>query len=169
MWNPCKYTEFESCIHDLVLHPDVQAMDEIDQHVPGISCLDHCIFVSYLSFSICRRLGLDYRSAARGALLHDMHLVDWSNRKDSWKRLFIHPRIALENACAFGLSDLEKDIIAKHMWPVTFRKFPRHLESAVVNLADKLCATAELLHIYHLIRAGEKLLAFNRRRACNAR
>ena len=168
MWNPDKCRDFEACVAELLDQPEVQRMDEVRQHVDGVSCLDHCIFVAYLSFSICRRLGLDYRSAARGALLHDMHLCDWTHDPNSWKRLFIHPKLALQNAEAFGLNDLERDIIAKHMWPVTLRKFPRHLESAVVNLADKICATAELLHLYKLLKAGEKLLPLNKRKALSA-
>ena len=70
---------------------------------------------------------------------------------------FTHPRAALEKASGlFELNRLERDIIVKHMWPLTLR-FPRYRESYVVNLSDKLCAMAELLHIYHKARMRTKL------------
>ena len=166
MWNPEKQIEFEENIGDLLNRKDVQQMDCFQQHAQGISCLDHCIFVAYLSFIICRRFGMDYRSAARAALMHDMYLCDWS-RTDigRWKRLFIHPELALKNAAeAYALSDLEKDIIVNHMWPLTPRKIPRSREAIVVNFADKVCATAEMLRIYRLIKVGDGLLSFNRRK-----
>ena len=47
----------------------------------------------------------------------------------------------------FVLTEKEKDMILKHMWPLT-RPLPRYRESFVVSLADKICATAEMLHLY---------------------
>ncbi len=170
MWNLEIRDEFYACISDLIEASAVQAMDDIPQHAGGVSCLDHCIFVSYLSFLLCRRWGLDAVAAARAGLLHDLYLCDWKKTSvNLWQRLLIHPQMALENAEQFGLSDLERDIILKHMWPVTLRHIPRHRESAVVNLADKLCATAEFLGIYGLAHAGEQLLEFNRRRLLRQR
>ena len=109
-------------------------------------------------------------AAARAGLLHDLYLCDWKKARVSpWQRLLVHPQMALENAEQFGLSELERDIILKHMWPVTLRRIPRHRESVVVNLADKLCASAEFLRIYNLAHAGERLLEFNRRRLLRQR
>ena len=168
MWNLEKYKEFEECIKDLIACPQVQAMDQFRQHAQGVSCLDHCIYVSYISFSICKKMKLDYRAAARGALLHDMHLQDWEQNNQAWKKLFIHPKYALKNAEKFQLTDMEKDIIEKHMWPMTFRKMPRYRESFIVSTADKICACAEVLHIYRLTRADVKLVSLNKRRAFNS-
>ncbi|MEG2174218.1 MAG: HD family phosphohydrolase [Oscillospiraceae bacterium] len=162
MWNIQTMDEFRRCISDLIAQPDVQDMDHICQHAGGVSCLDHCVFVSYLSFALCRRWGLDYVAAARAGLLHDLYLCDWSATTiGPWERLLIHPQMALHNAEIHGLSELEKDIISNHMWPITLRRIPRHRESAVVNLADKLCATAEMLRIYRLIGAGRRLVEYN--------
>ena len=170
MWSSKTKEEFYTCIADLIEVPAVQAMDDIPQHAGGVSCLDHCIFVSYLSFALCRRWRLDYVAAARAGLLHDLYLCDWKKARVSpWQRLLVHPQMALENAEQFGLSELERDIILKHMWPVTLRHIPRHRESVVVNLADKLCASAEFLRIYNLAHAGERLLEFNRRRLLRQR
>lgn len=152
-------TEFWSCIDDLLMQPEVREMDNIRQHAAGVSCLDHCIFVSYVSFVACKHLGLDSTSAARAGLLHDMYLCDWrATQVNRFKRLVIHPKMALENADNFNLSKLEKDIILKHMWPVTLFALPRHRESFVVNIADKICATAEMLRIYRRLDSGKRLV-----------
>ena len=42
----------------------------------------------------------------------------------------------------FTLNDLEKDVIVKHMWPLTI-KFPKYKESYIVTFVDKYCATVE--------------------------
>ena len=165
MWNPLLLEEFRSCIADLIEHPDIQKMNQIKQHVNGVSCLDHCIFVSYLSFSICKKFHLNAVAAARAGLLHDLYLCNWSQTRypSSWKRLLIHPQIALRNAEIHGLSDLEKDIISKHMWPLTLRKVPRHRESVVVNLADKNPAPVPKCCVYtpEIGAAGKALAKYN--------
>ena len=109
MWNPLLLEEFRSCIADLIEHPDIQKMNQIKQHVDGVSCLDHCIFVSYLSFSICKKFHLNAVAAARAGLLHDLYLCNWSQTNiGPWKRLLIHPQIALRNAEIHGLSRFGK-------------------------------------------------------------
>jgi uncharacterized protein len=94
---------------------------------------------------VCRYLGLDYCSAARGGLLHDFFLYDWHITKQQ-KGLhgFTHPYTALKNANRFfNLNDLEKDIIVKHMWPLTIR-LPKYKETLIVVLVDKYCAIMEI-------------------------
>ncbi len=168
MWkNPENRAQFVECVEELLKDPDVRAMEEIRQHKEGISCLDHSIFVAYLSFLMCRRLGLDFVAAARGGLLHDLYLCKWEETEvGMWERLVVHPKMALKNASKFELSDLEKDIIVKHMWPVTL-SLPRHRESVVVSLADKICTVAELCYIYRLTKVGEHLGSFLRKRVPN--
>ncbi len=110
-----------------------------------IDCLRHCLQVSYTSFLVCRALGLDSRSAARGALLHDFFLYDWHGPKP-YKGLhgFIHPGVALKNARSrFGLGALEEEIIRHHMWPLTLIP-PKSKEAWVVLLVDKYCACGEI-------------------------
>ena len=55
------------------------------------------------------------------------------------------------------LTEVEQDIIVKHMWPLTLRKVPKYRESFVVSSADKICALAEMLQIYRLMRVAKKL------------
>lgn len=153
-----EWAEFKSCLEDLLSHPSVHAMHSFRQH-GTISCLEHCLRVSYSSFHLCRRLGLDHRSAARGALLHDFFLYDWHVTKNPvGLHAFAHPYTALDNALRhFDLNAREKDIIAKHMWPLTLRP-PRFAESLVVALADKYCTCVETLR---LLRVNKKRLLWS--------
>ncbi|MDF2986558.1 MAG: family phosphohydrolase [Eubacterium sp.] len=137
--------EYEECVADLIQHGMVDSMKNLIQH-GNTNCLEHSLNVSYSSYLICRRLGFDYRSAARGGLLHDFFLYDW-HRGKPYKGLhgFMHPYFALQNANRyFNLNDLEKDIIKKHMWPLTI-KFPRYKETFVVLFVDKFCALGEMV------------------------
>ena len=156
---PLKQTaDYFQCIRDLIFTPEVLSMSEIPQHV-DIICLFHSIFVSYVSFRICQALGWNAAAAARGGLLHDLFLYDW-RQKGSHEGLhgFTHPQAALRNASDLcELTDLEKDIIVKHMWPLTISKMPKHRETFVVSCADKLCALAEMFHIYHALHMGLRL------------
>ena len=136
-------TQYLSCIQDLLDHRSVQSMDAYTQH-GGTSILEHSMYVSYLSFKVCKARGYDYRSAARGGLLHDFFLYQRHVNKPyrGWHTTG-HPRLALENAMRlFDINAIEQDIIKKHMWPVCFG-LPRHKESFVVSMVDKYCCTME--------------------------
>ncbi len=61
---------------------------------------------------------------------------------------FTHPKKALENAYnLFELNDKEKDIILKHMWPITIY-LPKYKESYIITLVDKYCAIQESIKAY---------------------
>ena len=48
---------------------------------------------------------------------------------------------ALENAEKIcNLNEKEKDIIVKHMWPVTLLSFPKYKESFLITIFDKRSA-----------------------------
>lgn len=137
------YKEYENYIKDLLVDEKVRMMDNYRHHY-STTCLEHCLNVSFCSYIICKKLGLDYISAARGGLLHDLFLYDWRTTKlDEGKHAFRHPDIALENAIKIcELNPIEKDIIKKHMWPLTI-KTPKYIESFIVSFADKYCALME--------------------------
>ena len=134
---------FLSCIEDLLESEEVQRMKSYTQH-GKTSTFDHCMVVALKSFLFCRRFKLDYRSAARGGLLHDLFLYDWHDKEERVSlHGFHHPSIALNNANnIFSLNDKEKEIIKKHMWPLTFSP-PKYLESFIVTIVDKYCAFKE--------------------------
>lgn len=137
--------EFDEIIKDITENSNVSALKDHIQHINS-SRYAHCKEVAFYTFLICKKLNLDYISAARGAMLHDFYFYDWRNKHVEGQKkfhLFRHPRIALENALdIFKLNDLEKDIIAKHMWPLTI-SLPRFAESYIVTFVDKYCATKE--------------------------
>ena len=138
--------EYDLCISDLAENNFIRSLDGFVHH-RNFSRLEHCLHVSYLSYRVCKKIGLDYRSAARGGLLHDFYFYDSHSqitKPDSGIHCFSHPTIALENATKyFSLNEVEKDIIVKHMWPVTIRP-PKYKESYVVTLMDKYCASREV-------------------------
>jgi uncharacterized protein len=139
--------EYIKFVADLINSPVVQSMENYIQH-SDVSCFEHCINVSYYSYLICRRLGLDCQAVARGALLHDLFLYDWHITKpENGLHGFTHPYAALENANKhFDLNDMEKDIIQKHMWPLTL-KLPKYKESFIVSCMDKYCAILEIIKV----------------------
>lgn len=131
--------------HDLLSNPAVQKMAAFIQH-GDTSCLQHVMAVAYFSLRLSRTLHVhcNQREMVRGALLHDFFLYDWHEKSGhhSWHG-FTHPAAALQNASRFfNLTERERDIIMKHMWPLTL-KFPRYKESYIVCLADKLCSLQE--------------------------
>lgn len=148
---------FKNCAKDLLKSEDVQLMDTFIQHA-DVSCLKHSISVAYCSFWICRKLNLqvDYRSIIRGALLHDFFLYDWHITKNPMGlHGFKHPLTALANAEGhFRLNDLEKDIIVKHMWPLTFKP-PKYKEAYIVSFSDKFCSISEILRIHSATKSHE--------------
>lgn len=139
--------EYLECIKDLLCNEAVKSMDNYIQH-GTTTTLEHCLTVSYISYKIAKKFNLDARSTARAGLLHDLFLYDWHKvieKKPLFKKHgFTHPQVALKNACKyFNLNDIEKDIISKHMWPLTFRHVPKYKESIIVTTVDKYCSTKE--------------------------
>ena len=103
--------------------------------------------VSYYNYLVCRKLGLNSRSAARAGLLHDLFLYDWRDRekkKGEMPHGMTHPKVALNNAKQhFEIGKREEDMIVKHMWPLTL-KFPKYAESYVIVCIDKYTAMLEI-------------------------
>ena len=141
VWSRCFYR----CIADLLEHPQVQQMSQFIQH-GDTTCLEHCLLVAFLTYRFCRRHRLVYRAAARAALLHDFFLYDWhTHYQQTGQRFhgFHHPATALQNALEeFSLTDMQQDIIRKHMWPLTIIP-PRYKEAYVVMWMDKYAAILE--------------------------
>ncbi len=136
--------EYIAIVSDLLKQEKVLQMKQYRQHY-NVSCFDHCLFVSYNTYLICKKYNLDYISAARAGLLHDLFLYDWRKRENGRKRFhaFRHGKLAYEQATTFiDLNDKEKDMIIKHMWPVT-PAFPKYKETFVIIYVDKYFAIAE--------------------------
>ena len=136
-------TEFGIIVKDILGNETVQSLRYFKHHY-GSNRYEHCLSVAYNSYKIGKFLGLDHVSAARAGVLHDLFLYDCENPETKPKNhISEHPKVALNNAEKFFvLNDIEKDIILKHMWPVTFSA-PRYLETLVVTFVDKYCAIKE--------------------------
>lgn len=138
--------EFINIISDIIENTKVQEMKNYRQHYET-SCFDHCLVASYFCYRICKNYSLDYVSCSRAAMVHDLFLYDWRKRQNGRKGLhaFTHPKTAYENAnMLFNLNPIEKDIILKHMWPITIT-LPRFKESFVLTFVDKRCAINEAI------------------------
>ena len=131
-------------ISDLLREPKVISMRQYRQHF-NVNCFDHCLFVSYNTYLICKKHHLDYISAARAGMLHDLYLYDWRKRENGRKghHAFTHGKEAAKQASTIiSLNDIEKDIITNHMWPVT-PEIPKYKETFIITLVDKYFAVAE--------------------------
>lgn len=129
----------------LIEHEEFQRMKNIKHH--NDSVYDHVLDVAYQSYIISYKLGFDWQSTIRGALLHDFFLYRFEKNFafklfiDIYKHVKNHPIIALENAEKyFDLNEIEKDIIKKHMFPCGI---PKYKESWIVSFVDKYLAVYE--------------------------
>ena len=139
--------------HDILNSQQYLRLKEFIQH-GNVTVFEHSIHVALCAIRLSRALGVrsKERELIRGALLHDYFLYDW-HFADSPGNIhpklhgFYHPGIALKNAARdFVLTEREKEIIKKHMWPLTVKP-PRCREAWIVCLADKYASTLETLKL----------------------
>jgi uncharacterized protein len=153
MSNKALDPKFYNITREIMKNEDVKKLGYINHH--GQSILHHSLKVSLVSWKWGSRLNMDTVSLARGALLHDFFLYDWNkvciypDRKfyEIHKRHgFTHPLTALNNAeKRFKLNRKERDIIRRHMFPLTLIP-PRYPESWLVMIIDKLVTIGEIPH-----------------------
>ena len=135
------------CVRDIIDAPEIERLKDITHHI-STTRYQHCVNVSYYGFIICRKLRLDARSAARAGLMHDMFYYDRrefnsAREKGQLRHSAKHSFIASENAALItDISDKEKDMIEKHMWPMT-RPRPSYKETYIITFVDKYCAVLE--------------------------
>lgn len=129
---------------------------------------DHCLHVAICSAIAAEKLGLpDHKieNIIIGAMLHDYFLYDWHDgrRRKEGIHCWSHPKTALRNACEyFTLNKKQKNIIRAHMFPVTILHMPTCIESWIVCIADKICATIEYMNApngYKYANAKRRLTA----------
>lgn len=141
---------FYAFISDIINSDSVQELKNYTHHY-STTRFQHSLNVSYYNYKLCQLFRLNARAAARGGLLHDLFYYnrrDYIRSKGECFHNARHPQIAFENAVReFDVSDLEKDIILKHMWPMTPLSLPKHRESIIIVLVDKYCATLEILAV----------------------
>ncbi len=140
---------FFGVVGDLYFSPQVQSLKQYEQHL-DIDRLRHITGVAFLTYKICKKLKLNYVSAARGATMHDLFYYDWRDGETGrWHKLhgYKHPFYAYLNAKELspGADRITLNCIRRHMWPLTVTP-PRYPEGFIVSLADKYCAARELLY-----------------------
>lgn len=134
---------------DILNSPGMRLSKQNMQH-GEVSVFEHSVCVACLCILLTARLHIrvDRRALVRGALLHDYFLYDW-HVPDRSHRMhgLTHARRALQNAERdFELSGIERDMIARHMFPLNFTP-PHCREGAILCVADKICAVCETLSI----------------------
>ena len=145
-----KLNHIKDYVLDILQYEKYQKLKEFNHHWE-FSIFEHCVNVAYYSYIIAKKLKLDYVSTVRGAMLHDFFLYNWKTHKPKeGVHGKVHPIIAYKNASEkFELNEKEKDIILKHMFPVT-SKPPKYIESWIVCIIDTLCATKEMLDAIYI-------------------
>lgn len=136
---------FKEYFDKIVSESGISKTDEFLQHGTTSRYL-HSLSVAYYSYLLSIFIGnkANLKDIIRGGLAHDYFLYD-SKVKDPQRHGHgkNHPKIALENAEKdFSLTDIERDIILKHMFPLTLTP-PKYKESVIVSLVDKACAVYE--------------------------
>ena len=143
---------YYDAVSDLIENELVLQMKEYIQH-GDTTTFQHCVNVSYYNYKLCRFFGWDAVSCARAGLLHDFFLYDWH---DDYNLLhgITHPKVALKNADKyFELNECEKDIILKHMFPLTITP-PKYKETVIIVLVDKYCGLIETVgHMLEKVRS----------------
>ena len=135
--------EFFQIIQPIMENSHFKKLDTIRHH--GITRLDHCVRVAYYSYFVTKLLRLNYVDVTIAALLHDF-FIDEVKDKNIVQRLVKHPMFAYKNASKYYiLSDMQKDIILTHMFPIV-PKPPRYLESWIVDLVDDFAAIYEKIY-----------------------
>lgn len=147
--NQSEQAAFLDCVAPLLESAEVNSMKRWRHHF-SITCYEHSLFVSYVAYRLAKKFGWDCRAAARAGLLHDLYLYDPADRAaHPGNQCLDHPVFALRNARELcpDLTEREANAILSHMFPLAVH-LPRCREAVAVNIADKMCATIEVIHLY---------------------
>ena len=130
--------EFNNIISDILKNNEFIELKYENHH--GISRMRHSLNVAKLTFKMCKVFNIkSIKETTRAALLHDFF-----KSCDIKKIPFLeHPILADKNAKRiFDINDLQSNIIKSHMFPMC-KVLPKHKESFIVSLADKIVALKE--------------------------
>lgn len=160
-------SDYHYYVRDLLASDVVLQMKDFTHH-GETTCFQHCLNVSYYDYKICRFFSLNERAGARAGLLHDLFLYDWhtySRSKGEKLHGFTHAKTALRNVREnFYVSDLESDMIEKHMFPLNITAIPKYRETLVIVMVDKYCCLLETV-IPRLKKAARLLCGIRRAKA----
>lgn len=160
--------DFEIIVKEIINSSEFEKRKTYEHHY-NESVYQHSMKVGYLSYKICKKLKLDYQSAAIGGLLHDFYEEPWlingkCNIKEKQplfkKHGFTHAKNGAENAKKYYPQLVNKNvenIIQRHMFPLNITP-PKYLEGWVVVLVDKYVS----LSIFKQIKFLPKYLGFEK-------
>ena len=141
-------SEYLSLVRNILEDSEFRKLGLYTQHLKTTRLM-HSINVSYISWQLARRFGLDECAAARAGLLHDFFLYGYgeTDKRDfSSCMAFDHPKTAARNSEErFGISEKERLAILSHMFPLG--PLPTSREAWIISCADKLCATMEFFQV----------------------
>lgn len=146
------YKQIHASAKDILQSKNFKTTKEHIQH-GNMTVNKHCMNVAKYSLILSRKLRIKCNETEliRGALLHDYFLYDWHDEehiKPYKLHGFFHPGRALKNANKeYQLTAREKDIIKKHMWPLTVMP-PMYREGWIVTMADKWCSVMETFGVH---------------------
>ncbi|MDO4622615.1 MAG: HD domain-containing protein [Eubacteriales bacterium] len=128
--------------------PRIRLLQNYQQH-QGHTTFQHCRHVAVSSYRLAKvlHLKIDGKALATGAMLHDYYLYNYRDTDiGGFQHGVSHPQTALENAeKEFELTEIERNIITSHMWPLTLTALPRGREAMLVVITDKYCALNEMI------------------------
>jgi len=133
--------EFENLIKDIENNNNFKELDNELHH--GISRYGHSYRVAKSVYKITKKLNFNYEEATRAALMHDFYFDYQLEENTPMKNLIAHQNAAVLNASKyFELSDLQKNMIESHMFPLS-KVLPKYKESICLTLVDKGVALYE--------------------------
>ena len=138
--------EFLRDMQKILAIPQVSEMVKYRHHL-RVNRYQHLLSVSYMSYIQAKRRGLRYKEMAQAAMLHDLFYYDYKDRENYPKKHNRrHAETALENAQRLlSLSELQREIILTHMWPITASR-PVSAEARIVCKTDKICSVFECIY-----------------------
>lgn len=83
--------EYMEIVSEILKNREFNKLKDFTHH--KTTRMEHSKRVAYLSYRICKKLDLDYVSAARGGMLHDFFLNKYT-AKNTNKLIRNHPKIA---------------------------------------------------------------------------
>lgn len=135
---------YNKLVSPILDNEDFNEIKYVEHH--GTNKYTHSLRVSYYSYKIAKRLGLNYKEVAKAGLLHDFAISKKGrNFKEKFIDTFTHPKEAVKHSKElFELSEMEENIIEAHMFPF-YTTIPKYAESWVVVVVDKTIGTCEFL------------------------
>ncbi|UQT49533.1 phosphohydrolase [Flavonifractor plautii] len=144
--NQRAWMEYRACVEELLFSSQVQHMKSIRHH-PGVSCYEHSVFVSYVAWYLADRWG-PTRAPLRGRGCSTTCIS--TTPHPALLPAVLCPSGRRRGECGRAVRRPDRPGEKLHFGPHVAPVPPgaRSREAAAVCLADKLCATAEIMQIW---------------------